>query len=449
MCIDEVSMRFIDNSLVTLYWAMGEFPLTTSSCMVTTHAHTHAHCREYDEKCVTVVSVYPQQQHETKSSPNIQRKHKTTVLSTSSAGGAPHNYEQPPRMKLRQEQQKQPPTDRPSAEVQVLSTKTDSNSTDTSLTTAPRAKNPPGFETALQQTAMNTAGTNEWPDLQALAITPKEQPKSVTAPSKPQPPGVSHNPSLWSRAHFPALKITAAACNSNLFPPGSNPDESGAIGTNVPPGFVASQWQTSQKDSLAYTPPVPYNSSNVRVSVDAIPSQSVKNMEKSVIDLVVQALDRDREKFNHFRNLSGWYRNSEITVREYVVRCRQLFGDLKWMVVGPQLAQVMPIEGKRNELLQNVYYYDMDEPLDNPSSLTNPTPSLTDSTAPMHVSRSEPTLLQRPTSHLRWGIGGGSRTAAPNWQSECEYPSLHSQSSTGMKGQLQPPTHSWKARVPV
>ena len=137
-------------------------------------------------------------------------------------------------------------------------------------------------------------------------------------------------------------------------------------------------------------------------------------------------------------------------MQEYVLRCRQLFGDSDWRVVGPQLAQVMPIEGKRNELLLNVLpdasisdYFPSAFPQLSPA---NNTPATT-----LHVSHSAPSLHNR---QARWGEG---KTKVPNWQSECEYPTLHSRpptatTATSLTRQLQPPglpAHSWKTRVRV
>ena len=418
------------------------------------HAHAHTHTthttlcdhRDNDDKPATVVTApsvpVPQQ-------PQLNGRKKKTALST--AVGHPHsNYEQPPRLKLKQEQvakcKKQ--------SLEVADTATNSNGSDTKTSSVATVKKPPGFESSPPppKPAMKTDSTSEWPDLTALSIAPKEQQKCVSASTALQPLGLDVG---TKPPRFAPVSITAAACNTNLVallgrgvePCGDDSDasSSGAGGVSIPPGFVTPQWQMIQQDSV-YTSPLPSDPTGM----SAASAQSVKNMEKRVINLVLEALDHNREKFNHFRHLSGWYRNSEITVEEYVTRCQQLFGVQKWMKVGPALAEVMPIEGKRNELLQNVYYgMGLSQHPCNYYPPSLPLSAEKTKTTAIHVSRSEPALLNRSTA--RWGAGGGNRV--PNWQSECEYPSLASQSVTGVKSrQLQPPGlggQTWKARVPV
>jgi hypothetical protein len=379
--------------------------------------------------------------------------------------------EPPPRLKQKQKQ-KQPasklqhsPTESLEASQVGTSSDTKTFSTVASAARSSQATKPPGFETTTVNST--TDKTSEWPDLLALNISSAVAKQTSAQPvARIQPLNIGYNP--VEQSHFLHLRGVSAlpSANNNLTSlpiPGfqrSKASLSGAVAANieVPPGFVTSEWESIHKDSIYKTPP----SSNLPVhervanGVDMRFPQVVT--EGSVINQVRQALDNDRERFNYFRNLSGWYRNSEITVQEYVRRCRELFGDLKWMLIGHQLAQVMPIEGKRNELLQNVYVGQFRSPMTStnyvrPLQITPPQrmpmPNTNPAPAPIHVSRSEPALLQ--AGMAKWGVL--ANRVVPNWESEMEYPTLHSRpAATGMRGQVQPPglpAHSWKARVPV
>ena len=379
--------------------------------------------------------------------------------------------EQPPRLKQRQQRQTaqpQPTTNSKEETVgNTLATSSDTKSVSVTPTTtteaaAAQAKKPPGFEASRP---MNSDSTSEWPDLLSLSIS-SEQPRQ--AAPKIQPLDVGYNPPPPS--HFPPLGISLLSTNNN-FPTApverSRASLSAAVASSIPPGFVNPQWQLIQQDSIyksSSSSNLPLCRATTGNMGSAILQQGVT--EGSVINLVREALNNDRERYNYFRNLSGWYRNSEITVQEYVLRCRELFGDLQWRTIGPKLAQVMPIEGKRNELLQNVYagmnhlQYPVPSPPDYFTQLQGPphqpmpgNASTTVGPAPFHVSRSDPGLLQMGAS-AKWGVL--SNRVVPSWESELEYPNLHpglsSVASGGVRRQPQPPglsAHSWKARVPV
>ena len=412
---------------------------------------------------MTVVKTMPSAPQRNTNPPLISREGDTST--TISAGAPQYVYARPPRFKHRQSQDQrkidapQHADQRPEVDHNKADSlsNTMSNSVAATTAAATEVKKPPGFEKSQPKATVNSDISGEWPDLLALSIAPNKGSKVVSSstrrlphpvkPVKPvKPPAVSsYNP--LEPAHFPPLSNTAEPpynTNSSLVgEPAPDYSTSRNASSNIPPGFVTPQWQLIQQDSV-------YNRSSnpTSASVAADTALSAKSKEECVINLVRQALDHDREKFNHFRNLSGWYRNSEITVQEYVLRCRQLFGDSDWRVVGPQLAQVMPIEGKRNELLLNVL---PDSALSDyfPSSgfpqlsSANNTPA-----ASLHMSHSEPSLL--PNRQAKWREG---KTMVPNWQSECEYPTLHSRpGGASMTRQLQSPglpAHSWKTRVRV
>ena len=69
-----------------------------------------------------------------------------------------------------------------------------------------------------------------------------------------------------------------------------------------------------------------------------------------MIEKVRKALNYNESKFTQFVTISGWYRNSEVTVHEYASQCYLLFGDA-WYEIGPQLSQVLPVKSKRKELM--------------------------------------------------------------------------------------------------
>lgn len=392
------------------------------------------------------VQSAPQQQHEGKSPQSSRRytRPPTTVSITASAGvdNRP-KYEHPPRLKQRQER-KNEAEDRPEVvgkDQNNVDSRSNTNSVAATLADTSQVKKPPGFETSQPNATVNSDVTNEWPDLLALSVAveaPKQPTKVVTSSTRmlSQRPAIKYNP--LEPSNFPPLSSTSN--NSNLTWLGqssaNNTDNYTAnLGSSIPPGFVTPQWQEIQQDSIYRS--VSSNPTYTATASGMVPPQSSKNKEESVVSQVREALNYDREKFNHFRNLSGWYRNSEITVQEYVLRCRQLFGEGKWMMVGPQLAQVMPIEGKRNELVQNIL----------PASnyfLSSAFPQLTGTATTLHVSQSDPALYNRQG---RWREG----RSVPNWQNECDYPALHSKSATRMTGQLQPLglPQPWSARVPI
>lgn len=388
--------------------------------------------------------------------------------------------EQPPRMKQRQKQlAPQPqPTSTPFTETSsnTVDTPSDSKTTvsvvpKTSTTASEsQAKKPPGFESSrpTSNPPMNTDSASEWPDLLSLTLlSTAEQPQRSSA-GRIQPPPVSYNP--LEPSHFPPLSIPAllSVTNNNYSTAAPSVERSkaslsAAVASSIPPGFVTPQWQLIQQDSI-YKSPSYSNLPAQGTTVGNVSSGTLQQgvTEGTVISMVREALDNDRERFNHFRNLSGWYRNSEITVQEYVLRCRELFGDYKWMLIGHKLAQVMPIECKRNELLQNAYAGMTQSPYEYPTQPQHfpqllpvtRNSGITTMPAPIHMSKSEPALLPTGGSSSRaakWGVL--TNRVVPNWESKLEYPTLNPGGpSSGVRGHVQPPGlsgHGWiKARVP-
>ena len=411
-------------------------------------------------------SMQPPPQREGKS-PQSRRKARSTAGSDKPSSSY-SSYEQPPRLKQRQEKRRGQDIDRDSNRelceeqredvVEKDSSKDSRNNTDT---TTPEVKKPPGFESTQPSATVNSDLSSEWPDLMSLTVAeaPLQQrlPTVITSSAKMLPlqvrrtPVVNYNP--LEPSNFPSLSSAASATypnNSNLALLGQPPNSTAnSGGMGIPPGFVPPGWQQIRQDPIysqsttiaVSSNPVTTSTSN-SVSNVAAPSRS---KEEYVIGQVRQALNYDREKFNLFRNLSGWYRNSEITVQEYVRRCRILFGEGMWMAVGPQLAEVMPIEGKRNELVQNL------SPVSGLSSsaLTN-LPSLS-AFPPPGTASFLPVLSEDPQQQrnrqARWGED--RRSGVPNRQSEREYPTLHSRPGAGMTGQPSGMVHTWKARVQV
>ena len=321
-----------------------------------------------------------------------------------------------------------------------------------------QTRKPPGFEQARPISALNSDPENEWPDLTKLTVfqAPREQlqsnMKSAASVISPLINLSSYNPLEQSQFPPPANALPATNSESYNLPLNANvrwPPSSGINSTShrisshaMPPGFIAQDWQKIHQDQVyvcsglvpanqAPSGSVPANQAYPTTSI-TVPNLSKRSKEEYVIDQVREALNYDREKFSQFRNLSGWYRNSEITAKDYVMHCRQLFGEGMWMVVGPQLAQVMPIESKRVELTQHLTTSSI-------FSATFPSafPPLDAQSASTWSAHSLDTQQQ---SDIQQQSGWTSvKRGVPNWQSKLEYPTLQSSDVS------QP----WKTRVQV
>lgn len=82
------------------------------------------------------------------------------------------------------------------------------------------------------------------------------------------------------------------------------------------------------------------------------PTSEKKSKQSQVIEKVRKALGYSKEEFTRFKTLMGWYKNGEITVQEFKAQCVVLFGS-KWREIGPEVAEVMPDQEKKNELLSS------------------------------------------------------------------------------------------------
>ena len=378
----------------------------------------------------------PQAQQQETKSPQTQKKVKLVTHDK-------FTHEQPPRMRQKQEARRE------MEEKEKETERKEELKKDAPVT---QVRKPPGFEGSEPSATVNSALENEWPDLSTLSVSsaPRQPPQNVTVSAsslltRPPPAVSSYNP--LEPSNFPPLPRTATS-NNYTHPQNSNlkqaktdakyPVYGGLTSGGIPPGFM--EWDRIQQDQIYSAQPAPLaiNQAFPATSI-MVPSLESRLKEDYVIDQVRQALNYDREKFNYFRNLSGWYRNSEITVEEYAMRCRQLFGEGMWMAVGPQLAQVMPIESKRSELTKLL------EPHSSSSSSIFP-PTFPSAFPPFDVQAtstwaavSQPKTNQQNVMHQQTRWGEDHRRMVPNWQSEVEYPTLQS------SGMPQP----WKARVPV
>ena len=75
---------------------------------------------------------------------------------------------------------------------------------------------------------------------------------------------------------------------------------------------------------------------------------STKRQEINIIEQARAILDE--QKFLEFRHLSGSYAKGTISARRYYSSCSGLFGDT-WFVIGPKLAETLPLPHQREELL--------------------------------------------------------------------------------------------------
>ena len=361
-----------------------------------------------------------------------QREHKSSQKQpkSSTADRPTHTHEQSTRMKQAQERKRDVERkEEPAVLVpNVVATQT---------------RKPPGFERAHLITAVNSDPENEWPDLTKLTVSqaPREplQNSVTSAPSVISPLVNLSGYNPLEQSQFPPLANALPVANSESYNPPLNanlrwPPSSGVYSMShgissaaMPPGFIAQDWQKIQQDQVYNVPSgsVPANQAYLTTSI-TVPNLSRRSKEEYVIDQVREALNYDREKFTQFRNLSGWYRNSEITAKDYVMHCRQLFGEGMWMVVGPQLAKVMPIESKRVELAQH-----LTTPSIFSSTFPSAFPPLDAQSASTWSAHSSDIQQQSGWANVNRGV--------PNWQSKLEYPTLQSSDVS------QP----WKTRVQV
>ena len=204
-----------------------------------------------------------------------------------------------------------------------------------------KASRPPGFETinvpAIGVSAGSDGGESEWPDLTALTAgdkllvhTSARQPAANIGDTVP--PGFSSVTQMNKKGLNSSSRSRPNPQYQPLPTPNMGMGHDVTVPSNPPPGFAYG------------APALPNQPAPVQ---DA---RNVKALESEVIARVRRALNYDKSKFTQFMTISGWYRNSEVTVHEYASQCYHLFGET-WNEIGPQLAQVLPVKSKRRELM--------------------------------------------------------------------------------------------------
>ena len=195
-----------------------------------------------------------------------------------------------------------------------------------------KLKKPPGFETVSNSSIKGTGAELEWPD-------PTEWPDVTSKPTQEWPIGPPTGfPSYSVMGMEPPKPVIPSQAP---FPPPGLILGSDHSGPNPPPGFAAG----ILKDILQP------HSNQYRHNRHQDSRNDHKALEAEVIQRVRKMLGCDNAKLSLFKTLSGWYRNSEISVQEYAAQCHQLFGDQGWQEIGPQLARVLPVQSKQRELL--------------------------------------------------------------------------------------------------
>lgn len=199
----------------------------------------------------------------------------------------------------------------------------------------------------------------------------------------------------------------------------SQPPISAHHTSRVPPGFNTNHLPVSHMQAVPCKeecPPgnLPTKEVQARTATLIQEAKSRAAEEEKLVSQVRRVLGYDRNKFHRFKTLSGWYRNSEISVHEYAGHCTQLLGATVWQDLGPRLARVLPDRSKRKELL-----------------------GLFGS-----ASSSTGNSLSEVTSHA-WNDGGGGVGGRGPWLNEKEYPSLVS------SAHLPDPPRPSRAWVPV
>lgn len=113
---------------------------------------------------------------------------------------------------------------------------------------------------------------------------------------------------------------------------------------------IRTQGSTKQSSSqkLVSLKPTYETSSTGQTVTDTSSTSSISG--SSIFEEIRQALGYNQEKFREFQTLSGWYRNGGVSIGHYNSQCEELFGR-QWLVIGPQLAKVMPRGECREKLV--------------------------------------------------------------------------------------------------
>ena len=274
---------------------------------------------------------------------------------------------------------------------------------------------PPGFNfptnTSSTQPQQKPLEETEWPDLTGSCVTdPSVYPSRVSEPPvlgniSAAVMNANKQPDLMSQSSFPSLvsgvePITITSLAGNMMshdiqcldaepppPPSASQQESKllklAVAATSSNSSSSSSGSYSSGSTLSYHtaatqldsfdlspenfPPMVTSApviisgghnQNNNPSVEKVISSSTmevsskRSKQSQILERVRKALGYDAEKFTHFKTLMGWYKNGEIKVEEFKVQCHMLFGT-KWKDFGPELAEMMPSQEKKNELLSS------------------------------------------------------------------------------------------------
>lgn len=203
--------------------------------------------------------------------------------------------------------------------------------------------------------------------------------------------------------------------------------------------------QDSSKLS-AKVEPVSQKPAAENVSNKPAPSKSSTSSNSSIsgsriFEDIRRALSYDQEKFKEFQSLSGWYRGGGLALEQYNRQCEELFGE-HWLVIGPQLAKVMPPGKTRDKL--TVYFATKTSAIGVSKSTSGNKQKRTkknkakmdDTVSNAWVTVGEDMKKPRP------GLGGRGQIA----YSEDDYPSLSTAAKLPPQAKV-PMTSAWKVQV--
>ena len=186
---------------------------------------------------------------------------------------------------------------------------------------------------------------------------------------KDDPPGKELNneswPSLSEPDSWPSLNRVEEPQGLNIeAPPGfifeAPPGYSKILHSAKPPSSknttVSLSKPPSSTSSKERTRSPPLSSSQISLPpfnkgpIPITSSKDSKNGGSKIFEEIRRALDYDKDKFKEFQSLSGWFRNGDLQVKDYVSHCVGLFGE-QWTKVGPQFAKAMPSGEKKEQLI--------------------------------------------------------------------------------------------------
>lgn len=277
----------------------------------------------------------------------------------------------------------------PGFDVQKDGARSKSSSTQPNQENNPQSSyldKPPGFDKVVTTVTGSIEPESEWPDLTGSEpkkfVEQQKQPFSIGYSTFVSAPfgNLSNDtafPALGEQTNtlaFPlALDYSSMSFQRNSthpqYVPPTQPNQ-------LPTDTLALSHQAFPPISVAYPPlanqsTAPISFSTSTTTNTATTSVTKKKIVSPVLVNIRQALGNDKEKFTHFKTLSGWYKNSEITIHEYAAQCSQLFGP-SWKDIGPQVAELMPEQAKRKELLSLFKYHQQGVKTTNKSYVQQP-----------------------------------------------------------------------------